>query len=169
MEHTINGKSELNLIIWQYVLCRFISRSNILLVFMDGHFLLMFSVFAGAAIFACFWRQSFGCHRYFCVSRFCFSYTYLSFQREKRRSRCCHSSPLLIGPVIEATGMRPASRDCCNEKRILEMSLGFMRKILYFFFLKLFCSCVLMCIYKYFKGNCINLILKVFILGWNTN
>jgi len=46
-----------------------------------------------------------------------FQCTHRSFQREKSRSLCCQSSPRLMGPVMEATGMRPASKDCCKMGR----------------------------------------------------
>lgn len=97
-------------------------------------------------LFLSFWRQSYECHHYFSVSCSVFP-TYLSFQREKRRSRCCHSSPLLIGPVIEATGMRPASRDCCNEKVYWKWVWVLCGKNVPFIFLKCVYSYVIMCIY----------------------
>lgn len=44
-----------------------------------------------------------------------FSYTYRSFHLEKSLSLCCHSKPLLMGPVIDSIGIRPANSECWKK------------------------------------------------------
>lgn len=47
--------------------------------------------------------------------------TYLSFHRENSRSRCCHSRPRLIGPVMDSMGILPASSEYWKKENKYQM------------------------------------------------